>query len=156
MAEDVSSGRPRWVGIDHGMKRVGIAVADPLRIFAQPLGTFSPPEALSRLKKLNEEVGVELAVVGWPLLPDGAEGTATEAVNRFIKRLVSTLPRVEVVRWDERYTSAVAAEKIREAGPNRSWRRNKGRVDSAAAAIILQEYLDERASRTEEASSSEE
>ncbi len=136
-------GNARWVGIDYGTRRVGIAIADPLRLFAQPLGTFSPAEALARLVALHQEEGLELAVVGWPLLPDGSEGDATEAVAVFIERLEAAVPGIQVARWDERYTSVLAAEKIREAGPNRRWGRNKGRIDTAAAAIILQEYLDD-------------
>lgn len=128
------------------MKRVGLAIADPLHLFAQPLGTYSPAEAISRLKELDRAEGLELAVVGWPLMPDGSEGAATESVGRFIEKLSRNLPGLEIVKWDERYTSEVAAEKIREAGPNRRWGRTKGRIDTAAAAIILQEYLDDVAS----------
>ncbi len=139
--------RPRWVGIDYGKKRVGIAIADPLRLFAQPLGTFPPREALSKLKELDRAEGIERAIVGWPLMPDGDEGTATREVGKFIERIRKALPSVQVVRWDERYTSVLAVEKIREAGPNRRWGRNKGRIDAAAAAILLQEFLDDVGSR---------
>ncbi|MDH3428277.1 MAG: Holliday junction resolvase RuvX [Gemmatimonadota bacterium] len=146
MATSADIGLPRrWVGVDYGKKRVGIAVADPLRMFAQPLGTYSQAEALQRLREIDEADGLDLVVIGWPLMPDGEEGLATELVAGYIKRISKALPNSMIVKWDERYTSAVAAEKIREAGPNRKWRRNKGRVDSAAAALILQEYLDDPA-----------
>ena len=61
--------RARLVGVDHGAKRVGLAVADPLRLFAQPLGTFGPAEAVDRLRTLHADEGIETVVVGWPLTP---------------------------------------------------------------------------------------
>jgi putative Holliday junction resolvase len=70
-------------------------------------------------------------------------------VAGFIEQLAGVLPSVRIVKWDERYTSEMAVEKIKEAGPNRRWARRKGRVDTAAAAIILQEYLDAVASQEE-------
>ena len=133
---------PRIVAVDYGKKRVGIAVADPLRLFAQPYGTYAPAEAVAALQKLQAEEGIETLVVGWPLLPDGSEGAATEWVRAFIGRLRKALPGVAIVRWDERYTSVRAKEAIRAAGARRKARRDKARVDAAAAAILLQEYLD--------------
>ncbi len=133
---------PRLVAVDYGKKRVGLAVADPLRIFARPFGTFAPGEAVAALQRLHADEGIETLVVGWPLLPDGSEGEATTWVQAFIERLRAALPGVEIVRWDERYTSVRAKEAIRAAGARRKARRDKARVDAAAAAILLQEYLD--------------
>ena len=135
--------RPRIVAVDYGTKRVGLAVADPLRLFAQPLGTYPPDEAVERLRTLYREEGVEALVVGWPLTPDGEEGAATERVRPYFNRLRNAFPGVTVVAWDERFSSARAKEAIRASGAGRKARRDKGRVDRAAAAIILQEYLDE-------------
>lgn len=133
---------PRIVGVDYGKRRVGLAVADPLRLFAQPYGTHSPDEAVAALRKLYEEEGIEVIVVGWPLTPEGEEGAATEFVQVFINRLCNALRGVEIVKWDERFTSQRARQAILEAGARRKARRDKARVDAAAAAIILQEYLD--------------
>lgn len=132
----------RIVSVDYGKKRVGLAVADPLRIFAQPLGTYSPDEAVDVLRKLHADEGIAVFVVGWPLTLDGEEGEATGFVQPYINRLRNAFPGVEIVKWDERFTSEMARAAIREAGPRRRSRRTKGRVDTAAAAIILQEYLD--------------
>lgn len=137
----------RCVGVDYGAKRVGIALSDPLWMFAQPHGTYSPRDALSELRSIEMKEGVAVVVVGWPLLPDGSEGRATEAVSSFIRRIKKAIPAVVIVKWDERYTSEVARDRIREAGPRSRWKGTKGRLDAAAAAIILQEYLDERAAR---------
>ncbi|MBT8398986.1 MAG: Holliday junction resolvase RuvX [Rhodothermia bacterium] len=148
MTDTVKRGQThRCVGVDYGTKRVGIAVSDPLWMFAQPHGTFSPPDALNELRTIEAQDGVAVAVVGWPLLPDGSEGRATEIVSSFIRRLKKAIPTIAIVKWDERYTSEVARDRIREAGPRSRWKGTKGRLDAAAAAIILQEYLDERAVR---------
>ncbi|ARA91816.1 MAG: Holliday junction resolvase RuvX [Bacteroidetes bacterium] len=133
---------PRLVGVDYGRRRVGIAVADPLRLFARPYGTYAPEAAVAALRQLHDEEGIEVLVVGWPLTPEGEEGEATEAVQAFINRLRKVLRGVEIVKWDERFTSQRARQAILEAGARRKARRDKARVDAAAAAILLQEYLD--------------
>ncbi|MDE2699487.1 MAG: Holliday junction resolvase RuvX [Gemmatimonadota bacterium] len=129
---------PRIVSIDYGTKRVGLSIADPLHLFAQPLDTCSPKSSIEKLVSLHEKESIRAIVVGWPLNEDGTEGEATRRVNRFIRQLHRYLPDVEIIRWDERYTSEEA--KSRLAG----WHDKKGRgsVDQVAACIILQEYLD--------------
>jgi putative Holliday junction resolvase len=129
--------------VDYGTKRVGLAVADPLRLFAQPLGTYPPDEAVERLRALHRTDGLETLVVGWPYTPDGEEGAAVERVRPFFNRLRNAFPGVELVAWDERFSSTRAKEAIRAAGAGRKARRDRERVDRAAAAVILQEYLDE-------------
>lgn len=135
--------RPRVAGVDHGSRRVGIALADPLGLFAQPFGTFSPEGAVEALTRLHAEEGLAAVVVGWPLTPEGEEGRAVERVRPFFNRLRRVLPGVEIVAWDERFSSRRAAEAIRSAGVRRKGRRDRARRDRAAAAVILQEYLDE-------------
>lgn len=134
----------RIVAVDYGTKRVGLALADPLRLFAQPYGTFSPRDAVAALGALHASEGVETVVIGWPLTEDGEEGEATRRVEQYIRRLQKALPGISVVRWDERYTSELAKEHLNAAGGSRKRRREKGRVDTAAAGLILQEYLDAR------------
>lgn len=134
----------RIVGVDYGKKRVGVAVSDPLRLFAQPYGTFKPSEVLEELVQLRDREGIEVIVIGWPLTLEGEEGDATAFVASFIKRLRKELPGVPVVKQDERFTSEMAKDAIRAAGAKRKARRNKERVDAAAAAIILQQYLEEQ------------
>jgi len=131
----------RIVGIDYGTKRVGLALADPLGMFAQPFGTYSPRDAIQKLSELHGSEGVRTIIIGWPLQLDGTEGSATEAVNHFIKRLKHSLKNVEIIRWDERVTSEDARDQIR-TGPEPTRRsKDRGRIDMAAAGIILEEYL---------------
>lgn len=134
----------RIVGVDVGTKRVGIAVADPLRLFAQTHGTYAPDEALDVLRDIRDEEGIELLVVGWPLTEEGTAEDATEMVESYVDRVRDTLGAVEVVREDERYTSEIAKDLLRRAGVSQPGRYDKGRVDAAAAAVILQGYLDKR------------
>jgi len=133
---------PRIVAVDYGTKRVGVALADPLRLFAQPYGTFSQDEAVDRLRTLHAEEGLAVVVVGWPLTEAGEEGAATQRVQQYINRLRKALPGVALVKWDERYTSELAKERLKEVGGRQKRRADKGRVDAAAAGIILEEYLD--------------
>jgi putative Holliday junction resolvase len=137
----VLDGPSRVVGVDVGTKRVGIAVADPLQLFAKPLGTFPPEEAIERLQGVSEEKGIETVVVGWPLTETGEEGEAVEMVEDYVERIERALTSVEVVRRDERFTSEIAKDLLKQAGVSQPGRYDKGRVDAAAAAVILQDYL---------------
>ena len=134
----------RVVGIDFGTQRVGLAVADPLRLFAQPQGTVPPEDVVPRLEEIAAADGLAVLVVGWPLLPSGEEGEATERVAAFIETLEGAFPEVDIVRRDERHTSEMAKDAIREVGERRSGKPlfEEGRVDAAAAALILQDWLD--------------
>ena len=138
--------QPRIAAVDFGTRRVGLAVTDPLRLFAQPLGTFLPQEAVAQLVALHAREPLAAVVVGWPLTEAGEEGKATRRVAPFLGRLRNALPGVAVVRQDERYTSRRAAEALVEAGVRKQARRDakrSGRLDAAAAALILQDYLDD-------------
>lgn len=133
---------PRWIGVDVGTKRIGIARSDPLGMFAQAYGTFAPGEAIDQLRRLEDEDGIKALVVGWPLSPDGEENDSTAFVDTFVEDLHEHLPDVEVVRQDERFSSEIAIGNLREAGVRQPGRFDKGEVDAAAAAVILQDYLD--------------
>ena len=130
----------RVVGVDFGTKRVGMALADPLGLVAQPHGTFSQQGAVEELQRIHGREGLAVIVMGWPLTEAGEEGPSTERVQEYINRLRNAMPGVDIVKWDERYTSELAKEHLKKAGRSLS-REHKGRVDAAAAAIILQEYL---------------
>lgn len=132
----------RIVGVDVGTKRVGLAVSDPLRLFAQAEGTYGPDDALEVLRVMGREEGIERVVVGWPLTEAGEEGEATEMVAAYVERIQEAIGPIEVARRDERYTSERAKELLRRAGVSQPGRYDKGRVDAAAAAVILQGYLD--------------
>lgn len=132
------------MAVDYGTQRTGLAVADPLRLFAQPAGAVPPAHVVERLEELVGADELEVIVVGWPLLPSGEEGAATERVAAFIEALEAAFPGVQIVRRDERHTSEMAKDAIREVGERRRGEPlfSEGRVDAAAAALILQDWLD--------------
>ena len=132
----------RLIGIDVGKKRIGVAQTDLLKTIATPVGTFSPDDVFSNIEHIVEQAPVEKFIVGWPLSLSGDEGSATQMVEDFIKKLHHSFPHIDIVKIDERYTSTQAKSLMVEAGIPKKKRREKGRVDRIAAAIILQNYLD--------------
>lgn len=131
----------RILGIDHGCKRIGLALSDPLGLTAQPLPPLekrSQKQALAELAALVSERGVARVVVGLPLNMNGSEGEQARLAREFGEKI--RLRGIEVVYWDERLSSVAAEKSLREAG----WRRNrqKQHLDTAAAQIILSGYLE--------------
>jgi putative Holliday junction resolvase len=134
----------RVLAIDHGTKRMGIALSDPSGIVASPL-EFIPAEPfapfLNRLKELIREKEVELILIGMPRNMDGSYGPAAAKVQEFVAVLKENIA-VPIQLWDERLTSAQANRFLLQADVKRKDRKEK--VDKAAAAILLQSYLDSR------------
>jgi putative Holliday junction resolvase len=143
-AEMTDNGRHdmRILGIDHGTKRVGVAISDEMAMIAQPL-EFVPaePEAtmLARVAEIVASRDVQEVVVGLPRNMNGTYGPAAEKVREFVAALEGVL-RVPVKTWDERLTSVQANRMLIEGGMRREKRKQK--VDQTAAAILLQSYLD--------------
>jgi putative Holliday junction resolvase len=136
----------RLVGIDVGTKWIGLARSDLLRTVANPVGTFTPDTVFQKLEELVEHEQVEKFVVGWPLTPTGEEGRAIKMVERFLVKLRKIFPEMEIEKVDERYTSKEAVKAMHEAGVPKMKRRESDRVNQAAAAIILQKYIEHKAS----------
>lgn len=134
----------RAAALDYGTVRIGLAVADELGMLAHPrpfIEARPPRRALERLAELVEQEGITLLLVGLPRTLRGEEGMAAKRARRFaseLKRRVG-IP-VELV--DERLTTREATERLRAQGL--SERERRSRVDSAAAAILLQSWLDAR------------
>lgn len=135
----------RIIGIDFGTKRIGLAKSDPLGMFAQPVGTFDMTGLLETLAKVREEEGIELIVVGYPLSDRGEQNRMTSVVDRFIEELRAALPEVPVETADEHRSSRSAMKILAGSGASRKKRQEKGRLDTAAACVILQEWLDSHA-----------
>ncbi|MDB6111459.1 MAG: rnhD [Pedosphaera sp.] len=132
----------RVLAIDHGTKRIGLAISDELGVIAQPLEfVLAEPFAgfLSRLKEIIKEKQVELLLVGMPRNMDGSYGPAALKVQEFMAVLKDTVA-IPIKSWDERLTSAQANRFLIAANVRRDQRKEK--VDKMAAAILLQSYLD--------------
>lgn len=132
----------RILALDHGTRRIGVAVSDELRMIAQPL-EFIPAEPfadfLARLRELLREKEVGLVLVGLPRNMDGSHGPAAQKVQEFVAALTNHIS-VPIRTWDERLTS-VQANRILIQGRVRREKR-KAKVDQMAAAILLQSFLD--------------
>lgn len=135
----------RILGLDYGTKTVGVAMSDPLLLTAQGIEIIRRDHenklrrTYARIEKLIEENDVEKIVLGYPRNMDDSEGIRCAKTNDFAEdlRRRTGLP---VILWDERLTTVAADEIMTEAGLGREER--KEHVDKIAAAIILQEYLD--------------
>jgi len=137
----------RALAIDLGERRIGLAISDPTRTLARPLTTLTVAgraeavdavaETIARLAA--EEDGLETIVVGLPVRLDGAATDHTSRVAKFIDALRARTA-VRIVTADERLTSREAESRL--SLRERDWRARKKKLDAAAAAIVLQEYLD--------------
>jgi len=133
------------MGIDYGARRIGIALSDPTGTLASPLTVVErrkgkrPP--LRRLEEIARDSGAVHLVVGLPLDLDGREDAWCAETRRMGERLAERLG-IPVDFVDERLTSSRAERAIRSSGLPKSKREEKGRVDAAAAALILQAWLD--------------
>ena len=132
----------RIIGIDYGRKRVGIAVSDPLRIFASALETVHSAKIIEYLKSYTAKENVERFVVGYPMTLNNRPAQAARDVDVFLKLLAKHFPQISVTLEDERFTSRMAMMAMIEGGVRKSERREKGAVDKVSAALILQTYLD--------------
>ena len=140
----------RAVAIDFGGRRVGLAVSDASRTLARPLETLTRPHGsgdtqvvaavLDAVEKLERDADpVDTLVVGVPRRLDGSPNEQTPKAEQFVAALRAATTRT-VVAQDERLTSHEADQRL--ALRERDWRKRKARLDAAAAAVILQEFLD--------------
>jgi putative Holliday junction resolvase len=134
----------RILAIDFGLKRTGIAVTDPLKIIASPLTTVPTNDLFPFLSQYCTNEPVEAFVVGLPLYPDGNPAQIADQVNQFVAQLEKKFPNIPVFRQDERYTSESAKKIILESGVKKQKRKDKTLVDKVAAAIILEQFMQER------------
>ena len=134
----------RIIGIDYGRKRTGLAVSDPLGIFASALETVDSAKIIDYLQKYAQKERIVHFVVGCPVNMDGRPSEAKAYVDAFLPRLQQAFPEVPVTLEDERFTSVLAHRAMIDGGMKASQRRDKASVDRISAAIILQSWLDRR------------
>jgi putative Holliday junction resolvase len=134
----------RIIAIDWGTKRTGVAVTDPLRIIANGLETVPTHEFMSWLAQYLAATDVDIIVVGRPTRLDGTPSETLAHIEPLVKKLRAEYPDKQVVMHDERFTSHLAQQAIRDGGVPKMARRNKALVDKVSATIILQSYLESR------------
>jgi putative Holliday junction resolvase len=132
---------PRTVAIDFGMKRCGIAISDPLGMIANGLETVETTHVMSKLEQLKSESGFDTLVVGKPTRMNGDDSLVEPNIKLFVEALEKKFQGVIVKRFDERFTSKIAAQTMISAGSTKSQRREKGTIDKISATLILQDYL---------------
>jgi putative Holliday junction resolvase len=140
----------RVLGIDYGMRRIGLALSDATATLASPWRLLQrPPSDAETLRMLVKEIaalaaaddGLEAVVVGWPRRLDGSPTDQTAFVETFARSLEAQIG-MPVILQDERLSSREAESRL--ARRERDWRRRKEQLDAAAAAVILQDYLDHK------------
>lgn len=131
----------RILGIDYGRKRSGVAVTDPLQIVAGALGTVATHTLEQFVLDYVAREPVERIVIGLPTQLNGQPSESMRYITPFVNRLKKVLPDIPVVMYDERFTSTIAHQAMIDGGMKKSDRRDKARVDSIAATIILNDYL---------------
>ena len=132
----------RLIAIDYGVKRVGLAVTDPLKIIATALDTIPNDKILDYLKEYTQKETVEAFVVGKPQSLDGSATEATPLVEAFVKKLAEKFPEIPIHLHDERFTSKMALNAMISGGTSKKYRKEKGNIDKVSAVIILQSYME--------------
>ena len=132
----------RLLGIDYGEKRIGISISDPNQNIATPLETIifeSEPSLIKKIRSIVLSWCVDGIILGLPIGMNGQDTLQTKKVFKFYNVLCNEF-KIPVIKEDERLSSVAASNSLRHQGIKPS--RNKSMVDSTAAAIILQSYLD--------------
>jgi putative Holliday junction resolvase len=132
----------RIIAIDYGKKRTGLAVSDPMKIIACGLTTLSSPEVIDFIKEYMQKEPVELILLGEPRQMNCEYSENWRRVETFRKKLIQSIPSIEIKMADERFTSVLAHQAMLQGGLKKKDRQNKALVDKLSAVILLQSYLE--------------
>lgn len=133
----------RIIALDIGTVRIGVAASDPSGTLANGLRVLDATGGwMAELAEIVREYSASVVLVGMPRRTDGSEGPEAEKMRESIRKIARALPGVEVVEWDERFTTTIAQQALIEADVSRKGR--KQRVDKVAATLLLQSYLDSK------------
>ena len=130
-----------FLALDYGEKRTSIAVTDINKIIASGLTALSTKEVIPYLIKYCEKNFVEKLIIGHPKKYNNSESQLETKIKYFIKKLNLSLPKIPIVRHDERFTSKIASNAILQSGLKKIKRQDKLLVDKVSATILLQSYL---------------
>ncbi len=136
----------RILSIDFGLKRIGLALSDPLKIFAYPYKTlYNTKDYFFDLKEIIQDQSVIKVIIGIPT----RDNVSTKKIIDEINSLKSKIEQlgIEVITWDESFTSLIAGERVIESVTKKNKRKDKGLIDRHSAAIILQEFLEQKGNR---------
>ena len=130
----------RFLAIDYGTKRTGLAVTDPLNIIATALDTVETSTLLTYLKNYFQKEAVDEVVIGLPKRLNNTDSETAPAVRSFIEKFKTTFP-IPITTSDERFTSSIAQQAMLTGGMKKKDRQTKGNVDKISAVLILQDFL---------------
>ena len=133
----------KFIGLDVGDVRIGVAKCDPLGILATALEVIdrNVTDPIERIKEILSDEGTRKIIVGMPKSLDGTKNLQAEKVEKFISEMKEKIERIEVIAVDERYTTTEAEHYLKNYSKKNGKERRKV-VDMVAASIILQKYLD--------------
>jgi putative Holliday junction resolvase len=148
-SQSQSARQPRFLGLDVGNRRIGVAVSDELGITAQPVLTLvrkrNRRDDLRSIGRLARKFGVSAIVVGNPVRLSGEESPQTSKTHAFANEL-GQLTGLPIQLWDERLTTHQAHQILYQAGHARQ--QHQRVVDQVAATLILQSYIDDAVNRS--------
>lgn len=131
----------RILAIDFGTKRIGLAITDPLKMFAIPFDTLpNNTSTITEIIKIINEKNVKQIILGYPVKESGEETSISPLINKFKKELENKTG-IQIQLVDERYSSDIASKRILESVKSKKKRRDKSLIDKNAAAVILEDYL---------------
>lgn len=133
------------MSIDFGRRRCGIAATDPLRIVANGVATVETARLIEYVKRYVQAEQVDAVVVGYPTTMQGSPSDSVKYLTPVINRLKKEIAPVEVMFYDERFTSVLAHKAMIDGGMKKMDRRDKAIVDEISATIILNDFLQSRA-----------
>ncbi|MCS6991786.1 MAG: Holliday junction resolvase RuvX [Chitinophagales bacterium] len=134
----------RVLAVDFGLKRVGLAVSDPLKMIAGPLAVLSPQQTLPFLDDYLRREQVEVLVVGLPLDLKGRPNSIQPQLEQFVQQVQQRFPYLKIVWLDERFSSQMAQRLLAQAGLPKGKRRQKESIDQVSAILILQQFLEKQ------------
>jgi len=133
----------KFIGIDFGLKRIGVAITDELNIIASPYDTVETNNIYIFLKELLGNENIKKLIIGNPINLDNSLNPISKEISDFTKSFSSLYSDVEIIHIDERFTSKMAKRAILASGVNKKRRQDKKLVDKISATIILQTYLNQ-------------
>ncbi len=134
----------RVLAFDVGLKRIGVAATDSLQLIASAVTTISPKELHTFLQDYLLKNEVETFVLGKPMQMDGSDSESMKLVSQVQEWLLKNYPAIEICLMDERLTSRMAKQALLQSGLRQKDRRQKALLDSTAATLILQTFLETR------------
>lgn len=131
----------RILALDFGLKRTGIAITDEMNIIASGLKTVDSKILIDELKSLVLKNNISTIVLGEPKRLNGSDTHISENVRLLFEHLKKTFQLIDIVKYDERFTSKMASQSIAMMGISKSKKHDKSLIDEVSATILLQSYM---------------